>query len=474
MPAMIGVSLALGAFNLAAIRSRRRSPRFIRIFVPVSLAVDFLACTALVMLTANDRFGTGYVVYALVAIEAAVLYRIRGTVFFIAGFAAALTAYYVERGVFLGIPVQSSSVLFRSAVILLIAFMSGGITRSAEASANEARRQTRRAEALAVVATRLAQTLKREYVVGTVMDELQRLFPERWHGLLNFAGDGQLVLAEIRGVPETLSLSYPRNPVPDDETHMVIDDIWADGRDQAASDRTPDALADYRSAVFLAIGTAKNRHGLLLSFDRNPGAFSPDEVRFMTALAGQVSTGLDNARLYEEVETLSLTDQTTALSNRRALDARLEEEFLRAERYGQPLAVMMIDVDHFKAYNDREGHLAGDAALRRLGAVLGQKALRQVDLAFRYGGEEFSVLMPLTNLRVAARVAGRLRDIIRAEAFAGGTGQPLGRLTVSVGVAAFPEHGTSAMELLACADHALYEAKRLGRDRVVAHSATAA
>ena len=162
----------------------------------------------------------------------------------------------------------------------------------------------------------------------------------------------------------------------------------------------------------------------------------------------------------EELEELSVTDELTGLFNRRHLMETLASEVRRSDRHHHPFALLIADIDRFKDYNDRNGHLAGDAVLTRVGAIL-RECLRTVDLAARYGGEEFVAILPETPVEDALDVAERIRADIAAEPFAGG------RVTVSLGVAEFPVHGRASEPLLAAADAALYRAKREGRNRVV-------
>jgi len=162
----------------------------------------------------------------------------------------------------------------------------------------------------------------------------------------------------------------------------------------------------------------------------------------------------------EELERLSVTDVLTGISNRRHLMQRLAEEQGRARRLGRGFSVLMMDVDFFKKYNDSFGHQAGDEVLARVGAVLRQ-TIRAVDCAARYGGEEFLVVLPDTGMDGAVEVAERIRTKVAGEEFEGG------RITLSVGVAAFPEHGETSETVVGAADAALYRAKREGRDRVV-------
>ena len=162
-----------------------------------------------------------------------------------------------------------------------------------------------------------------------------------------------------------------------------------------------------------------------------------------------------------ELERLSLTDPLTGLYNRLRMMEVLENEVRRSRRLRHPFAVLMADLDLFKKYNDAHGHPAGDAVLKRVGAIM-REASRDVDFVARYGGEEFLVMMPETEIEGATQVAERIRKKIAQEHL------PVGTITVCLGVAAFPGHGESAEALIAAADAALYEAKRAGGDRVTA------
>jgi diguanylate cyclase (GGDEF)-like protein/PAS domain S-box-containing protein len=162
---------------------------------------------------------------------------------------------------------------------------------------------------------------------------------------------------------------------------------------------------------------------------------------------------------------LSTTDDLTGLRNYRSLRVELEQELRRARRTRQPLSVLMIDIDHFKHYNDRHGHEAGNVVLRGVAEIL-RTSVREIDTLARYGGEEFCVVLPAAATAEARAVAERLRARIAAEPFAGGREQPAGHLSISVGVAELIESDQSPADLLRRADDALYRAKRGGRDRV--------
>ena len=154
----------------------------------------------------------------------------------------------------------------------------------------------------------------------------------------------------------------------------------------------------------------------------------------------------------------------TGLHNRRYLEESLNREMARSARDRQPLSLFMLDVDHFKRYNDTHGHDAGDAALRELGRELRESA-RASDIVCRFGGEEFVVVLPNTRDAEASAWSERLMQNVRAMEVRLGS-RALPSITVSIGLAVFPQHGESAESLLHAADAALYEAKRDGRDRL--------
>jgi diguanylate cyclase (GGDEF)-like protein len=181
------------------------------------------------------------------------------------------------------------------------------------------------------------------------------------------------------------------------------------------------------------------------------------------SLAGQAATAVEAARFHQNADELSHTDALTRLPNRRRLELDLEVEITRSQRYDRPIAFIMLDVDHFKAINDTHGHQAGDEILSEFGDAF-SAALRETDTAYRYGGEEFCVLLRETNAASAAIVAERLRLAI-ATRFAGNQGSAM--VTASLGVAAVPEDGTDAQTLIAAADMAMYAAKAAGRNRVM-------
>jgi diguanylate cyclase (GGDEF)-like protein len=195
-----------------------------------------------------------------------------------------------------------------------------------------------------------------------------------------------------------------------------------------------------------------------------PGAdFSDDARELAYWLASQARAALENASLHKRLELEAVTDGLTELPNRRQFQHRLAQELVRAERFENPLALVVADLDNFKQVNDRHGHLAGDDVLRAFSEIL-RDAVREVDTAARYGGEEFALLLPETDVEGARVVAERVRVALEARRFQSIPGSIVSA-TASFGIAAYPEVPT-AEELFAAADLALYRAKAGGKNRV--------
>jgi two-component system cell cycle response regulator len=204
--------------------------------------------------------------------------------------------------------------------------------------------------------------------------------------------------------------------------------------------------------------------GVLALYGREGGRpFDATDDDALRTLSGQAGTAIDNVQLHQEAQRLSTTDGLTGLWNFRYLSMSLAREIERSTRFQRPLAVLMLDLDHFKQVNDVHGHARGDSVLRELAHRV-QEQIREVDTFARYGGEEFVVVLPETTVEGAAQLAERICEAVRSEPFRSEGEEPL-HVTVSVGGAAFPEHGASAATLMRAADKALYIAKGEGRDR---------
>jgi diguanylate cyclase (GGDEF)-like protein len=194
-------------------------------------------------------------------------------------------------------------------------------------------------------------------------------------------------------------------------------------------------------------------------------SFGKDEVELLRKIAGQTALVLDRIAQYQHHRELSFTDELTGMFNRRYFNQRFDREMQRALRYERPLTAIMIDIDHFKTFNDNHGHLMGDRVLRIVAELL-ESNIRKADIPARFGGEEFVILLPEIDKEHGYKVAEKLRRAVEKAEFPKEETQPLGRITISLGVASFPEDSTSAPDLLERADRALYLAKTLGRNQV--------
>lgn len=198
-------------------------------------------------------------------------------------------------------------------------------------------------------------------------------------------------------------------------------------------------------------------------------AYTEPDVEIISLLSNFAAIVLSNVALYEKLERLSTTDPLTGLHNRRNFEKILQNELTRARRFGQPLSLAMIDVDHFKNFNDTVGHLAGDGLLRELASIM-ERTVRGTDYVARYGGEEFAIILPGVEPQGALRLCERLRNSIANHEFEHRQCQPGGRVTASFGTASFPLNAVDTQSLLTKADTALYCAKRRGRNQTVAYT----
>jgi diguanylate cyclase (GGDEF)-like protein len=258
----------------------------------------------------------------------------------------------------------------------------------------------------------------------------------------------------------------------------IAGSVLREGRPVVASiddlGRTSLPERGYKTKTFISypisIGTRK--FGVLNLADKiGGGAYDADDLSAIELVAPQIALAIERAAWQQranQFQVMSITDPLTGLHNRRYLEARLAEELSRSKRYNYPLSFMMIDIDDFKVYNDRNGHQAGDRALEITAQCL-RAALRKVDVASRYGGEEFSILLPQTDLQEAGVIADRIRRKINSTQFTHGKTQPLGAVTVSIGLSTFSPALDSAEAIVRAADRALYHAKSHGKNRAYAY-----
>jgi diguanylate cyclase (GGDEF)-like protein len=278
----------------------------------------------------------------------------------------------------------------------------------------------------------------------------------------------------IENLPQDLALVRTQRPV-----ELRLDDPALDpvARQQLLG-------WEEQSTLMVPLLVGENVVGALeVSETTYPRHFTEQEVILCVALGEQAAIAISNAQLYARLEEQKLineqqaiTDGLSGLYNHRHLWDRLRDEVARARRYGQPLSVLMLDLDDFKRVNDRFGHPAGDRVLRAVGDVLREQVRKGVDIPARYGGEEFAVILPCTESTMddGAALDGAVTSAERLRRAIAELRSPIGEagsagISVSIGVATLPAHAVDAEGLVSKADQALYEAKRLGKDQVVVY-----
>ncbi|MBB4129318.1 MULTISPECIES: diguanylate cyclase [unclassified Xanthomonas] len=272
------------------------------------------------------------------------------------------------------------------------------------------------------------------------------------------------------------AISHWGEPLVHSAPHLMPEECWAlrRGQPHVIEDLRRDALCAHIDAPKMdaSITTAclpMSAQGTQLGFLflSCPGPGPMPRLEIAEAAAEQLSLALSNLHLRESLRRQSIRDALTGLYNRRYLEESLSHELARCARRGLPLSVLMLDIDHFKQFNDSQGHAGGDLLLAAVGEMLLTR-LRAEDVACRYGGEEFTVILPETEGDEAMRVAEQIRSDIAVLAVSDGA-RSLPRVTASIGVASFPADGELGANLIKKADAALYAAKHRGRNRIERH-----
>jgi diguanylate cyclase (GGDEF)-like protein len=252
-------------------------------------------------------------------------------------------------------------------------------------------------------------------------------------------------------------------------THRILVDgeilVVADCAESALCSNPLLAQEGIRSLVAVPLKVQEKIVGILYLDDFQPRRFDPEQLRLLSVLGSFASMSIDNARLHRDMCLLASTDGLTGLYNHRNFQQLLKEELSRAIRYRQSLSLVLFDVDDFKRFNDTYGHPDGDKVLKTVAEIL-RETLRKCDIPFRYGGEEFAAILPETAGEAAVLVAERIRQAIESQSRRQLPDYIAHGVTVSVGVACFPEAGQSVDSLLKAADSLLYRAKREGKNQV--------
>jgi diguanylate cyclase (GGDEF)-like protein len=244
---------------------------------------------------------------------------------------------------------------------------------------------------------------------------------------------------------------------------VLVEDVKRDPRFTSRIDEV--TQTDTRSVVCVPIKGKEKVLGVIeLVNCLGRESFRMEDIPILRSLADYAAIALENARYIQRIHELTITDDCTALYNARHLNFVLDAEIYRSTRYGYEFSVIFLDLDHFKQVNDTHGHLVGSKLLWMIGDLI-KGHLRLIDYAFRYGGDEFVVLLPQTAKQNSLMVVRRLRDLLNSKVFFGDAGLNI-KVTASFGVASFPADGRTRRELLRMADEAMYLVKNTTRNSI--------
>lgn len=323
------------------------------------------------------------------------------------------------------------------------------------------RKRARQLEAINIIAQQSTAVMDLQDLLARVCTVIQQAFQVP-HVSLLLREEGELVLRAHEG-----SLTPC---VPLDTRFQVHQEPWAEilATNGSAVENdlrsAPDSFKLFHesaSRLSMPLVSFGQTLGVIALHSSRPNAFRDSELQSLESVADICASSIQNAHYLERVKQLAYLDGLTGIFNRRFFELRISEEIERARRHNLNLAVMMADIDQFKKLNDEFGHLLGDEVLRQVSSLFHQQ-VRKMDVVCRYGGEEFAILFTQTNSHHAMGVAEKLRRLVETWQF---PGVPR-TVTISAGIAAFPEHGASRDEVVRAADTALYAAKQAGRNRV--------
>jgi diguanylate cyclase (GGDEF)-like protein len=318
------------------------------------------------------------------------------------------------------------------------------------------------------VAKALTSSLNLDSILKTIMEKVAAYFrPDTWsllmtddeHHELYFAiaiGDASESLKSVRlRIGEGIAGWVAEHGKP-----LVVPDVT---KDERFSSRV-DEMTKWKTKSILCVPlSSKNRVlGVIQLVNVDMTSFGNDQFMLLQALADYAAIAIDNAHAVEKIQELTITDDCTGLYNARHLYNTIESEVYRSTRFGYEFSILFLDLDHFKLVNDVHGHLIGSRLLCEIGTTI-KSHLRLIDYAFRYGGDEFVVLLPQTNKTSSLVVARRLRDILRNTYFHMGEGLDL-NVRASMGVASFPDDAKNAHDLIRQADEMMYTIKNTSRD----------
>lgn len=318
----------------------------------------------------------------------------------------------------------------------------------------------------------LTSVLELKGVLNTIMQKISELFKvKNWSLLLIDEEKNELYFEIAVGIDlekvkdirlkigEGIAGWVAKHRVP-----LVIPDVQKDRRWTDKVDRA--AQFDTKSLVCVPLISKEKLLGVieLVNVVGKRKSFTEEDLILLQTFADYAAIAIENARYLQKIEELTIKDDVTGLFNSRYLHRALEQEVIRAQRYKEHFSLIFIDIDHFKVVNDTYGHLIGSRLLKEVAEVI-KKTLRETDIATRYGGDEFVLILPETTKENAYKVAKRLRENINSTNFISSDGINV-KITASYGIATYPVDATDRLELLKLADQAMYRVKETTRDGI--------
>jgi diguanylate cyclase (GGDEF)-like protein len=320
------------------------------------------------------------------------------------------------------------------------------------------------------VAKALTSSLNLDSVLQTIMQKMAEYFrPDTWSLLMVDEATDELYFAIAVGPAadslKTLRLKMGEGIAGWVAKHgesLIVPDVYTEPR---FAKRIDEMTKWQTKSVICVPLRAKHRSlGVIQLINCPMETFGDNEMFFLNALCDYAAIAIDNARAVERIQELTITDDCTGLYNARHLYKTLEAEVYRSARFGHEFSVIFIDLDHFKSVNDTHGHLVGSKLLAEVGYLI-KSHLRLIDYAFRYGGDEFVILLPQTSKEAALIVARRLLEVMRVSEFMATEGLKL-NVRCSMGLATYPEDAKSAHEIIRQADEMMYSVKNTTRDNI--------
>src|SRR6476661_2906008 len=332
---------------------------------------------------------------------------------------------------------------------------------------------TRQSQELTIfhdVAKALTSSLDLDSILQTIMEKMAEYFrPDTWSLLMVDEDKSELYFAIAVGAASE-ALKNVRLKVGEGIAghvakygeKLVVPDVRTDKRfTKRIDDMTQ---LETHSIICVPLKSKLRVLGVIQLVNVDMAHFSHEEEFFLQALCDYAAIAIENARSVEKIQELTITDDCTGLFNARHLYKTLETEVYRSARFGYEFSVLFIDLDHFKSVNDTHGHLVGSKLLAEVGYLI-KSHLRLIDYAFRYGGDEFVILLPQTSKEAALIVARRLLEVMRISEFMATEGLKL-NVRCSMGLATYPEDAKSAHEIIRQADEMMYSVKNTTRDNI--------